>query len=418
MPYSDSSDTPWESLYAFVDRYQANTATVAQEADAVIATFEHSYKKWRQCTEYFYSVHNETKDGSRYYGIAIVIYSIALCTIKDSKRAVDAATVLQREVERYCKEVDYRGDIKADMWHNLALCQHNGGALYERDAIEAFKKEAFYQLDSSNNTSHSNLECYTFRRIDKYLLESLVRESIGLSSPSVFNDIFDCPLMEILSADDEIARLIRTAYSECLKVACFCKNDKLTYTNEKGDIVHREKKHENDEPEYQKELLWAHYADSHRGVCIRYMFPGEFTTHTDDGRVLFFKDVVYKDDLKYLKEKNGLNLEEAFFVKSSCWEYENELRLVCYNPSDKGQELHGTMSAKNVVAAVYFGVKCPAEDRESIIRLLQGRHYEKKLLSIKDNKLHEEVQRLPVEFYQMEKDPEVFGKIRARRIEV
>lgn len=46
----------------------------------------------------------------------------------------------------------------------------------------------------------------------------------------------------------------------CVEVACFVKNEKLP-THE--DFTNKPK-HEGDEPEYLNELMWAHYADSHR----------------------------------------------------------------------------------------------------------------------------------------------------------
>ena len=404
----------WQTLYEFVEQYSSNEL-VEQDYVNVINRFESSHETWRPCADYFYHEQNKTQDGAHYYGNAIVIYSIALCVCESGFLTLQKVQSLQQEIEQYCKNIQYRDTQKSSLWHNLGLCWHRLGKIHDQDAIEAFKKETFHILTAHNNISHSNLSCYSFRRIDKYLLESLVNEQLSFSSPTLFNDIFDCPIMELLSGyDDEVARLIRTAYSQCLKVACFARNKRLTYVDPAGNQVSDELKQKESPSEYLNELMWAHYADSHRGICIHYVFPAELTSAEKGQQVLFFKDIVYKKELNYLKEKETLNIEDSFFIKSSSWEYENELRLVYYNPHDTA--LHTSIPVPNAIAAIYFGVNCDKSDRDTIINLLHGRQYMKRYHVIESGRVVEKLESLPVRFYQMEKDKEMFGKIRGGEI--
>ena len=80
--------------------------------------------------------------------------------------------------------------------------------LYDDNAIEEFKKAIYYMLALSNNISYT-LDCYAFRPCTKYLYHSLVKEQLNVSSPTQFNDPFDCPILELLNSHgDEISKLL------------------------------------------------------------------------------------------------------------------------------------------------------------------------------------------------------------------
>lgn len=82
-------------------------------------------------------------------------------------------------------------------------------------------------------------------------------------------------------------------------------------------------------------LMWAHYADSHRGFCIAYdikshmpnshmrrlLYPVEYATDFFDATEFFIKG---KDN----KSFNNLYLSKAGLIKSVDWSYEKEWRLL------------------------------------------------------------------------------------------
>ena len=79
--------------------------------------------------------------------------------------------------------------------------------------------------------------------------------------------------------------------------------------------------------------MWAHYADSHKGVCIKYHFPESFTIlgHNSDNVTCFFHDITYSDsDICQYSKKDSINMKDAFFLKGKQWEYENELRFLYF----------------------------------------------------------------------------------------
>lgn len=233
---------------------------------------------------------------------------------------------------------------------------------------------------------------YAFHPCSKHIIQSLANETLNVSSPSTFNDVFDCPLPNILRNDGtDLGKLLLQAYNECLKVACFVRNYSLTNNIKK-----------NNEPEYLNALMWAHYADSHKGICIKYTFPNIPLQKSGDKVECcsLFKDILYVNSLnrvimRPIKKDNEISTISAFFTKSDIWEYENEVRLLNVNVKGKGE--HENIPIPNAVESIYFGVNCSEDD----IKMIRN------VMSNKTN----------VTFYRMVKDDKCFGRIKAKKIE-
>ena len=192
------------------------------------------------------------------------------------------------------------------------------------------------------------------------------------------------------------------------------KNEKLPYTNDTLDApITNDKKKKRDKKEFLNELMWAHYADSHKGICIKYKFPTDVTTTGSENNnyVAYFKDVEYTSDLKKYSKQNTINMKDAFFVKGKSWKYENELRLLYYNPTN--HDSHISLPISNCIEAVYFGIKCSEKDKQTIKNILKGR----KCVSYKsqwiDNSAKEIKEEKNIEFYQMKINNKIFGAIKA-----
>ncbi len=123
--------------------------------------------------------------------------------------------------------------------------------------------------------------------------------------------------------NEEIERLVEIAKETAL-ISCFSKrNDSI--------------------------LMWAHYANSHRGICLEYKRP----------ELSSFRDVVYSSNRPFFKVYNATahwvaleilgkketeeelkrytnDIVDPFFVKSTDWQYEEEVR--CLFSSDKPEK--------------------------------------------------------------------------------
>ena len=97
-------------------------------------------------------------------------------------------------------------------------------------------------------------------------------------------------------------------------------------------------------------LLWAHYADSHRGVCL-----GFRVERSIDLKALL--EVKYQDTPPVWRGEDSDLIQKIFCTKWSHWEYEKEWRAVA---TDKEYiEL-----ASGVLETVIFGVRTSKEDQE------------------------------------------------------
>lgn len=111
-------------------------------------------------------------------------------------------------------------------------------------------------------------------------------------------------------------------------------------------------------------LMWSHYADKHKGVCIGFKVP------TMSGPTITV-EVKYEDEITPLEhsfETSGTSVK-WMCSKSKVWEYENEVRMIdiSYNgifPFHKSN-----------LCEIYFGVATPSEEIEAIKALIKQKGY-------------------------------------------
>jgi hypothetical protein len=385
----------YNEIISYIGKYENNVSKT--NAKEVIDSFK---EEWVNTIEY----------SGEDYGKALIVYSAGVFELETL--LTDEVELLSERIKFFDEKesVRYQLGIKTALFINLAQCWYRLGDKYRKNIIDSCKKYIYYLIGCSYNTSYSP-SAYKFRTCNKYLFQSLINESIGLTSPGYFNDPFDSPILELLNNDEEFSQYIRQAYNDCLKVSCFSSNIKLPREDKKThQIIHKEEKLKGALPEYLNELMWAHYADSHKGVCIKYHFPNSFTKFVDnsDGVTCFFNDVTYSDsDICQYSNKDSINMKDAFFLKGKQWEYENELRLLYFDV--KGREGYKVIKAENCIEAVYFGLRCSEEDKTTIMNILK----DKKLITID---LREKQTESPIKFYQMEVDKEHFGQVKAKEI--
>ena len=102
-------------------------------------------------------------------------------------------------------------------------------------------------------------------------------------------------------------------------------------------------------------LMWAHYADSHRGVCLK------FDILEDLDSFLVPMPVEYNSEYLIFDLLNS-NITDLLRRKSKDWTYENEYRIVKTN-------FHGLKKVKHAaLKEIVFGCSIREEDREAIIK--------------------------------------------------
>ena len=336
-------------------------------ADKVVEEFLNNYMSWKDVVGYLVS----GEDGERLYGAALYTYSANLRL--SNHLSEDKVKLLQSELLDYERKVDYFYNFKEALYFNLVICLHKLSLASNKDLKEYLKRAIYYSQAEANHCSYKVDECYAYRTTGEYLIDSFKNEKLSMSSPTTFNDPFDCPILELLTLyGDEISKFISEAYKECVKITCFVKNTKVQPEKDEENNSMWMRKYDNDSEEYLSELMWAHYADNHKGVCIKYHFNNDITKFADENKsqIAYFRDIKYTSDMDFYRKNGAINLQDAFFVKGKAWEYENELRLFTYDPNGDGE--YASIDAKNCIAAIYFGLKCPKEKQAEIINILKG----------------------------------------------
>lgn len=152
---------------------------------------------------------------------------------------------------------------------------------------------------------------------------------------------------------------------------------------------------------WNDKLMWAHYADSHCGMCLEYtfefgntgqVFPMTYVKKRQDFKIelsewLNQKSVVL--DQLY-KNRNMTNEQirlmhscgKIMFTKDWVWKYENEFRIITRNHTDiendkfdayKDQRgsLHKTGDFDLMLTKIYLGLNCTDENKKEIMEVAQ-----------------------------------------------
>jgi len=118
------------------------------------------------------------------------------------------------------------------------------------------------------------------------------------------------------------------------------------------------------------ELLWAHYANSHKGFCIEYdldiLLKNDGDNHIHSFPVLYSKKPPSIGFWDIIRNEQNTMIKKFAFHKSKRWEYEQEHRIVT---SKIGLNSYNYKAIKSI----YFGLKISESDKNQIINLLQVR---------------------------------------------
>lgn len=286
----------------------------------------------------------------------------ALSINEDFETAIEHANKAEELIPDW--NYDFKQKLFFEKGHTYARMDNNA-----QNAEEAFIKHIFYNSCKNNHryqsggkvnfpNEFSEEPLYSFRPVNKYSISDLIKNEITMADPYTFNDPFDTPLFCHLdlrraiikkNSEYDIKPMI-DAYKH-FKVRCFVKH------------IERSRK----QP-FENQLMWSHYADSHRGICIRYKFDKEINIE-DEKKLMFsnWYNEVYKKEIKP-DDPKSLDLRFLLATKEKCWHYENEARLVHFDPSctDKYKPIS---IKESKIEAIFFGCRCTDEDKQTIIKI-------------------------------------------------
>jgi hypothetical protein len=214
----------------------------------------------------------------------------------------------------------------------------------------------------------------------KYVLQTIVSNEIYFASPNSFNDIFDCKPVVTFDCTDE--QFIEQYIALARKHGSFFSQEKLLHDAREaiGD-PYRDLRITSAAIRFQQELalslhktgvycvsernddilMWSHYADNHRGVCLE--FNGGAAEMIDAQRVIYAEDRPAIDQFRdtTVQEK----MEKALLTKSSHWSYEKEWRIVHHVKGVGKVKLES-----NTLTGLIFGAATSKQTKDDIMLTL------------------------------------------------
>lgn len=213
---------------------------------------------------------------------------------------------------------------------------------------------------------------YKFRKIDHHFIASIENSQLYFSSPKDLNDPFDCQIEVLAALRKAVSQTTGLAQRNLEQLVTFLPAFFEDFQNRlrnvgicafAGEIINP--------------LLWAHYADGHKGVCLLYRFPGSFVAN-ERNDFIGFSDVNYSTDpLTTWFRSIALKLPQMGFevfrnellftvttIKDKCWSYEKEGRLI--------KNGAGTLEVeRSFLIQVCFGINCSSADMAMLKDLLR-----------------------------------------------
>lgn len=210
---------------------------------------------------------------------------------------------------------------------------------------------------------------YQYRSINKYLIDSLKTNTLFFSNPFDFNDPFECrPAQFVAKANDvKIYKkfLLNSEFQQNIDFAKNLKPDLHTagwllqanhnmskkigvscFTTKCDDV-----------------LMWSHYADSHKGICliIDTLSDPEFI-----GNIRKVKYVKIREKFNYLRTPDMIY--DFFSKKYIKWKYEDEVRIF---KLEKGPHSF----KKELIKGVIFGCNTSVRQKNKIRKILIANGY-------------------------------------------
>lgn len=319
-----------------------------------------------------------TIDMTNCQGYMITNFEEAVSTINDlyfkgdfnaARQAIELANIMLQKTDVSSEEArrtltKFYG-LTGDVWGELG---NEDKALEYYKSFQCLKMQLKTNLFRDTKPSE-NIKLYQFRRFSNYTLANLLNKEITLTSPKLMNDVFDSLVFQWLDSPSYGANAkyknhltpFKKSFND-YRIASFCEDNP-----------------QKEQYAIQNNLMWSHYADEHRGFCIEYLFnSNDFRRDEFDknsaSRLFRMNYWIPKKDkpinFEDLQTFSSLTSSSAFLTKYLDWSYENEVRLLQYNPQNGSNHAQYKLCGKSRIVAIYFGYRCPDSNKQVIMNLL------------------------------------------------
>jgi hypothetical protein len=220
---------------------------------------------------------------------------------------------------------------------------------------------------------------YKYKPLNEYTMDIIVSDNIYYPKPARFNDPFDTKCFFRNTSEIVNSSRGKEIFGDD-DIAAFRKNNRL-----------------NDIQAFQSELakfgvlslaaspqntlMWSHYANDHKGICIGF----ERSPENILGKKLNTSKVDYRKSypslsLKIFSDKELLNKSQhrVLHTKSMQWEYEDEWRVIVPD-GDKAYPVPGK------IVSIVFGARISDLNKRIMESLLEGKSIDVFQAKLKQN---------------------------------
>jgi len=224
---------------------------------------------------------------------------------------------------------------------------------------------------------------FKYTKISKNLYESLLNSELWFATPKSFNDPFDCKYDNQTSWNEELVRnhvyetishtgeqvdpedVVRSFKAKPDLFSKFVSDRIKEVTNSKGVFCCSESA--------INVLMWSHYADAHKGVCLKFNISKDIDLFEHTHKVKYYWKYPKFD---FFKEND---LANRLFAKSKHWKYEKEIRTI---KMKSGLYKFNKECLKEVI----FGKNTEKKDIETIRKIVKSKYKDVKFKRIQFKK--------------------------------
>lgn len=215
---------------------------------------------------------------------------------------------------------------------------------------------------------------YKYYKLNNFTEDVLRESKIWFGSPVNFNDPFDCQLIpDTKNNKKEIELYLKDNATSLNRENRKRKSDELNKNpaewrkiissslekiSSKSGITSFCGSNDNI-------LMWSHYSDSHKGICLKFDILKSPETFVYPTKVNYSTRYPI---FNYLKNTEEI-LKFLFLTKAKCWEYEQELRVI---KTEVGKYDFSSTS----LVEVTFGCRTDKKDIEKYKKILLNKKYD------------------------------------------
>jgi len=219
---------------------------------------------------------------------------------------------------------------------------------------------------------------YKYRAFDANTLALLVNREVYFADPARLNDPYDCQVSVTAAIDAAIVEVNKETGKNI--------RGKLEKVKKLSDIL---AKMEADTrsvgvlsltQDPLNALMWSHYADEHRGICIGFRLSPAITEYNEVNMIIgtsechycssnpfldFFLEFVQSEDLMTWSDFWPSILSLGMVSKAEPWRHENEVRVLRKDPGAVLFQHHDLLE-------IIFGMRTDERARKTIKNILSG----------------------------------------------